>query len=143
MADNVTEVLEKCWVNLVTLISCACSGTQIIAVISHPSKYCDLFSHSSSQISLGHLVTIYVQPSFRRTHFLLSFTINSIKYTLLVWRFLIPVLVWAPILLLGATVLKRPKYNRNQGHRLHCNYPCHHRDCDCQNLYDHNCHHRD
>ena len=53
--------VREFWSDLGTLISCACRGTQIIAVISHPSKYCDLFSHSSSQISLCHLVTIYMQ----------------------------------------------------------------------------------
>ena len=39
----------------------ASSGTQIIAEKPHPSKYCDLLSHSSDQISLTFAYNLYAR----------------------------------------------------------------------------------
>ena len=44
----------------------ASSGTQIIAEKPHPSKYCDLLSHSSDQISLTFAFNLYAR--FRLAH---------------------------------------------------------------------------
>ena len=49
----------------------ASSGTQIIAEKPHPSKYCDLLSHSSDQISLTFAYNLYAR--FRLAHLPLSF----------------------------------------------------------------------
>ena len=116
-----------------TLISCACRGTQIIAVISHPSKYCDLFSHSSP---LKYLSAIWLQ--FICSHLLVSHTSFFFCHRLHKMDSF-DILISLPWLglgaYLGATVFKRPKYNRKTIHVItivinDClHHDCHDDDC--------------